>query len=131
MSEATPSTPDFVAGSSASTQTLRDEPLNIVVDGVSFGPTLWTRLDIDIWHGALPRGECQRRPTRSEQYFIITRKRPRLRESTITKMITACAKAHDADSRLSHVKWVYAANSSSSVFASFRSRVSNPSVNHP
>jgi len=27
MSEATPSTPDFVAGSSASTQTLRDEPL--------------------------------------------------------------------------------------------------------
>ena len=69
MSEATPSTPDFVAGSSASTQTLRDEPLNIVVDGVSFGPTLWTRLDIDIWHGALPRGECQRRPTRSEQIF--------------------------------------------------------------
>ena len=27
MSEATPATPDFVAGSSASTQTLRDEPL--------------------------------------------------------------------------------------------------------
>ena len=58
---------------------------NIVVDGVSFGPTLWTRLDIDIW------------PTRSKQYFIITRKQPHLREATITKMITACAKAPDAD----------------------------------